>query len=111
MLIWREGSCINIDVGVNLYGGHSDAAGLENHPQTAGNDPLTDSTDDTSRHQHILHGWHASHKKSQDSERGKYSVSLLQANFLQQNHGVFGKHWCPCMEAKLTINKVEVFQN
>lgn len=68
MLIGGECSSIDVDIWVNLDGGDPDTTGLEDHPQTAGDDALPNPTDDSPGHQHILHGRHTFHDRSQDSE-------------------------------------------
>lgn len=47
MLIGGECSSIDVDIWVNLDGGDPDSTGLEDHPQTAGDDALTNPTDDS----------------------------------------------------------------
>ena len=47
MLIGGECSSIDVDIWVNLDRGDPDSTGLEDHPQTAGDDALTNPTDDS----------------------------------------------------------------
>lgn len=55
VLIWREGSCIYVDIRVDLDGCDMQAAGLENRAHTAGYNAFPNAGDHTARHQNILH--------------------------------------------------------
>ena len=56
MLIWRECPSIYVDIRVNLDTGNSDTMCLEYGTNTAGNNTLTNTTDNSSSYQYILHG-------------------------------------------------------
>lgn len=55
MLIGREGPSIDVDIGVDFYGGDVKAAGLQDRPDTAGDDAFADPGDHTSCDQNVLH--------------------------------------------------------
>ena len=55
MLVGGESASIDVKVRVYLYGGDVEAHGLEQGPQTACDDPLPHSTDDTTAHEDVLH--------------------------------------------------------
>lgn len=55
VLIWREGSSINVDVGVYFDGRHVEATGFENGSHTTGNDAFTNTRNDSTCDQDVLH--------------------------------------------------------
>ena len=54
MFVWGEGSRINVEVGVDLDCSDLQAHGLQECPNTAGDDTLANATDHPSTHQDVL---------------------------------------------------------
>lgn len=55
MLIRREGPSVDVDIGVDFNGCDVKAAGLQDRPDTAGDDAFADPRDHTSCDQNVLH--------------------------------------------------------
>lgn len=55
MLIGRERSGVDVDVGIDFDGRHADVAMLEDRAERAGDDTLADAADHTTGHQYVLH--------------------------------------------------------
>lgn len=88
MLVWGEGAGVDVDVGVDLDGGDADSASLEDGADTARYDALANPTDDTARHEDVLHS---------AATRGAHDGTLLLYTYLYQQ---FSKHQlsiCMCI--------------
>ena len=61
VLIRWKSARIDVYIGVNFDGSHSESTWFQNRPNTAGNDPFTDAWDDPTSDQDVLHwqtsGW------------------------------------------------------
>lgn len=55
VLVWRERSSIDVDVGIDFDGRHADVTVLENRAERAGDDTFTDAADHTTGYQNVLH--------------------------------------------------------
>ena len=55
MLIWRECSRINVDIGIDLDGRHAHATGLKDCADATGEHALAHAADHTPGHQDVLH--------------------------------------------------------
>lgn len=72
MLIWREGPSVNVDVGVDFYSRDVKATGLQNSPDTAGDDAFPNPWDHTSCDQNVFHcGVHRLQDK-REQENGQH---------------------------------------
>ena len=56
VLVWWEGSSVNIDIGVNLDGGDAHTTGLQDGADAAGDDTLANAADYSPSDQDVLHG-------------------------------------------------------
>lgn len=55
MLVGRERSGVDVDVGIDLDGRHADVAVLEDRAERAGDDALADAADHAPGYQNVLH--------------------------------------------------------
>lgn len=83
VLIWREGSSINVDVGVYFDGRHVETTGFENGSHTTGNDAFTNTRNDSTCDQDVLHSGGESWKQQQHLGVKKKRKLLLQTPMIR----------------------------